>query len=146
MSEACIHSMKKLYLQVDEYSCFEDLHRLMTNNPSMTREFALHIINHVLFAADKSGYTKPQMNKSEFKKKMAAEGKYQYCLVQPKKLRQLFAEYCIINKDAALADINSNFPGGYGDLDFSRDLNSQYGATGQTGRGMANSLQYETRN
>ena len=52
---------------------------------------------------------------------MAAEGKYQYCLVQPVKLRQLFAEYCIIHKEQAL-DGMSMAPGDFADFDFSREL------------------------
>ena len=103
MSDACLNNMKKLYLSAEDYHCFEDLHKLMTTNPNMTREFANYINDHVLFSADKSGrFAKPHMNKQEFKKKIAAEGKYQYCLVRPVKLRQLFAEYCIIYKEMAL--------------------------------------------
>lgn len=104
MSEACIRNMTDVYQNSNDMHCFEDLHKLMTTNPCMTRDFAHYIIEEVLFRTKDDGRLAKltQLSRKDFKNKMAEEGKFQYILVRPAKLRKLFAEYCIVNKEQAL--------------------------------------------
>ena len=52
ISEGIIRNMKDVFVDPDVMMNFEELHKLLTTNPDMTRQFANYLNDNVLFPVD----------------------------------------------------------------------------------------------